>query len=178
MEFQSWPKITRLENRRTPVFTEKIDGTNACIVISKEPPDENTAGSVNDLNVWVQSRSRFIKPGEDNFGFAGWVVAHLDELIKLGEGHHFGEWWGLGIQRGYDQTEKRFSLFNTHRWHRENPPPQCCSVVPRLPVSTAEEAVTFLKQHGSLAAPGYMNIEGAIMFDVDTKTNFKIIVNK
>ena len=35
MEFKPWPKIIRIEQKRTPIFTEKIDGTNACIVIGE-----------------------------------------------------------------------------------------------------------------------------------------------
>ena len=37
---------------------------------------------------------------------------------ELGEGVHRGEWWGNGIQRGYglQNGDKRFSLFNVHRW--------------------------------------------------------------
>ena len=50
MEFKAWPKITRLENKRAPIFTEKIDGTNACIVIG--PNGE----------FYTQSRTRFITP--------------------------------------------------------------------------------------------------------------------
>lgn len=38
------------------------------------------------------------------------------ELLKLGKGYHYGEWWGKGIQRGYGLEEKRFSLFNVSRW--------------------------------------------------------------
>lgn len=183
MEFKPWPKIVRVENRRKPVFTEKIDGTNACIIFSFEAADENTIGSVitevGVLNCWAQSRNKFIKPGEDNFGFAGWVVQNINELSKLGEGYHYGEWWGLGVGRGYDQKQKRFSLFNCRRWGQHNPnTPTCVSVVPILPVSSVEEAREFLIKNGSLAAPGFLRPEGAIMFDLDAETYFKIIIDK
>ena len=183
MEFKHWPKITRVENRKPPVFTEKLDGTNGCIVISFEEADENTVASlvteVGLMSVWAQSRNRFIKPGDDNYGFAAWVLKNIEELTKLGEGHHYGEWWGLGVGRGYNETEKRFSLFNTHRWGPHNPnTPACVSVVPRLRVTTVEEAKQFLINNGSIASPGYMNPEGAVMYDIDSDTNFKIIINK
>lgn len=167
MEFKPWPKITRLENKRATIFTEKIDGTNACIVIG--PNGE----------FGCQSRTRIITPDNDNFGFAKWAYANKDELMQLGEGYHFGEWWGLGIQRGYEQTEKKFSLFNTRRWHPMNPnTPKCVSVVPIIPVNTVEQAKEYLITNGSIAAPGYMNIEGAIMYEPDTDSMFKIIINK
>lgn len=167
MEFKSWPKITRVEKRRKPIFTEKIDGTNACIVIDEEG------------NFACQSRSRFIVPGDDNYGFAGWAHQNKEELMKLGVGYHFGEWWGFGIQRNYGEPGKRFSLFNTTRWGEFNPnTPKCVSVVPILPVSSVEEAIEYLTNNGSVCAPGFDRPEGAVMFDLDTETCFKIIMDK
>lgn len=167
VEFKAWPKITRIENKRKPIFTEKIDGTNACIVIG-----ENGEFA-------CQSRTRFITPEDDNFGFARWAYEHKEELTKLGPGHHFGEWWGSGIQRTYGLPNKKFSLFNTRRWGAHNPnTPVCVDVVPTLPVSSVEEVVQFFKQHGSIAAPGWERPEGAVMYEPDTDTNFKIIIDK
>ena len=167
MEFKAWPKIVRVENRRKPIFTEKIDGTNACVVIG-----ENGEFA-------CQSRSRFITPEDDNYGFARWAYANKEELLKMGEGYHYGEWWGQGIQRGYALTEKRFSLFNQRRWGEHNPnTPLCVSVVPFLPVSSVEEAREFLLQNGSVAAPGFPKPGGAVMYEPDTDTCFKIIMDK
>jgi len=167
MEFKPWPKIKRIENRRVPIFMEKIDGTNACIIITA------------DGEVGAQSRSRIITPDDDNYGFARWVYQNKKNLVEgLGEGHHFGEWWGLGIQRGYGKEEKIFSLFNTRRWGDHNPPPEGCNVVPTLPVSTPEEARKWLAINGSKVSPGWMRPEGAVMYDPDTDTCFKIIIDK
>lgn len=167
MEFKPWPKITRVENRRKPVFTEKLDGTNACIVIG----DDGYFG--------CQSRNKIITPEDDNYGFAGWASRNKEKLLSLGRGYHFGEWWGLGIGRGYDQKGKKFSLFNTMRWsQQENPYPDLIHIVPCLPVDSSEEAREFLKQNGSVVAPGFMRPEGAVMFDPDTNTCFKIIIDK
>ncbi len=100
-------------------------------------------------------------------------------LLSLGEGYHYGEWWGRGIQRGYGLEEKRFSLFNSRRWGAHNPnTPACCHVVPVLPASSVGEVVQFLQQNGSVAAPGWTRPEGAIMYEPDTDTMFKIIIDK
>jgi hypothetical protein len=102
-EFVPWPKIHRLF--RDVIITEKIDGTNAAIGIS------------DDGEVHAQSRKRIITPADDNYGFAKWVHANAAVLAEhLGPGLHFGEWCGLGINRGYGLPEKRFALFNAARW--------------------------------------------------------------
>lgn len=90
------------------VITEKLDGTNACIVIE---PDHGQDYYSTDLrekvshftsasgSYWfaTQSRSRFITPVDDNFGFAKWAYQHAEPLIDvLGPGQHYGEWWGFG----------------------------------------------------------------------------------
>ena len=121
-EFIAFPKIPRGQNE-TVTITEKIDGTNACVIVSDD-------GSV----VGAQSRSRLIYPGDDNFGFAAWVDSNKDELAKLGPGHHYGEWAGEGIQKNpHNIRGRKFFLFNTHRWNPNNPnKPECCDVVPVL----------------------------------------------
>jgi len=121
VEFKSWEKIPR-ENPFTVTISEKIDGTNACIIIAD--------GKI----VGVQSRKRLITPEDDNYGFAGWTDRNKDELISLGDGYHYGEWAGLGIQKNpHALDEKIFFLFNTFRWNDNNPnKPGCCQVVPIL----------------------------------------------
>lgn len=106
-EFTPFPKIPRLF--RDIVITEKIDGTNAAITFTPE----------DGWTLITQSRSRVIISSDDNFGFARWAENNAEALFEvLGFGTHFGEWWGSGIQRGYGlpKGEKRFSLFNVHRW--------------------------------------------------------------
>ena len=182
MEFKPWPKIPRVENRKE-YYTEKIDGTNACIIISFEPADGNTIATnlteVGSISMWAQSRSQFITPKKDNYGFARWAANNATELFKLDEGYHFGEWWGLGIQRGYNQTEKKFSLFNATRWGPHNPnTPDCVSVVPMIRADTVEEAKQILIQNGSFAAPGFMDVEGVVIYEHNTQTYWKAIINK
>ena len=112
LEFREFPKIARLS--REMIITEKIDGTNAQILITE------------DGQILTGSRNRWITPQDDNYGFAKWVEENKQEILKLGVGRHFGEWWGGGIQRGYNlpKGEKRFSLFNVSRWALYGTEPQ------------------------------------------------------
>lgn len=170
--FKAWPKIPRLENE---VFhlTEKIDGTNGCIIIQKN-------GS-NILDIWAQSRTKLIYPEADNFGFSKWVYDNKEQLINdLGEGYHFGEWWGKGINRGYNLEERRFSLFNPTKTS------SICSNVPLLASnvsftmlnSVLEYEKQYLINSGSKASPGYMNPEGICIYAEKAKTYWKEIINK
>lgn len=184
--FKAWPKIPRVENKKE-FYTEKIDGTNACIIICPLPRNENHPKPTHywyeaDASAWAiytQSRNRLITPEDDNFGFARWVAANTEELKKLGEGYHYGEWWGQGVGRTYDMKEKVFSLFNTKRWGSHNPnTPTCCRVVPTIHAATTEEAKQKLIEGGSLAAPGYMNVEGVVVYEYNTDSYWKAIINK
>jgi hypothetical protein len=163
-EFEGFGKIPRLS--RNCVITEKIDGTNSQIYIDE------------DMNISAGSRNRWLTPEQDNFGFARWVQENKEELLKLGIGRHFGEWWGQGIQRGYDLKEKRFSLFNTSRWSDESVRPACCHVVPVLwtglfDTHVVQYALDQLALGGSVAAPGFMNPEGVVVFHVAGNLMFK-----
>lgn len=168
MEFEPFDKIARLS--RNCAITEKIDGTNACIVITEEG------------QFLTGSRTRWITPEDDNFGFARWAHERKDELMGLGLGKHFGEWWGAGIQRRYGLTEKRFSLFNSARW-QETPPPACCHVVPVLysgifTSTAADDALELLRTKGSQAAPGFMQPEGIIIYQSAARMYFKKTLDK
>lgn len=168
-EFQSFPKIPRLSGEC--IITEKIDGTNACVLV------------LSDDRVIAGFRSKWITPEDDNMGFARWVKEHEEELRKgLGYGLHFGEWWGAGIQRRYGLKEKRFSLFNTTRW-TGGTTPAICSVVPELyrgPFDTgmAGYYINQLAEKGSRAAPGFMQPEGIVIFHVAGGFLFKKTIEK
>ena len=84
VEFKEFDKIARLN--REVVVTEKIDGTNGLVWVS----DDSSI-------VKAGSRTRWVTPEADNFGFARWVQENVDELRKLGPGYHYGEWWGAGF---------------------------------------------------------------------------------
>lgn len=174
--FVGFPKMGRLS--RQCVITEKIDGTNAQLYI--------TEGG----RLLTGSRNRWIQPGADNYGFALWASQHREELMTLGPGRHFGEWWGQGIQRRYGLSERRFSLFNATRWcpHGQVPQegqdvvPGCCHVVPILYVGefttdACSEALERLRLYGSAAAPGFMDPEGIVCFHTAAKVGFKKTLN-
>jgi hypothetical protein len=166
--FTEFPKIPRL--RRGCVISEKIDGTNASVLITE------------DGGVFAGSRTRWITPEADNHGFAAWVRDHADQLRGLGVGLHFGEWWGQGIQRRYGLDHKRFSLFNSGRWNSHHPPPDCCHVVPvvrgcAFNDGEIQAALETLRTGGSLAAPGFMRPEGIVVFHPASKHLFKVTLD-
>lgn len=169
--FEAFRKIPRL--RRGCVITEKIDGTNAQIYVPEDPTAPLLFGS----------RNRWITPERDNYGFATWAQAHAEELRALGPGRHFGEWYGAGIQRRYGLDHKRFALFNTARWNASNPNlPACCGVVPVLyhgPFTdgAVNETLEALRVGGSVAAPGFMDPEGIVVFHAASGSTFKVTLD-
>jgi len=192
-EFHAFPKIPRFN--RPFVITEKIDGTNGVICIDVGYVDFD-AQDVNALSVCTDegtftlragSRKRWINPNQDNHGFAQWAWGNAKELVLgLGEGTHYGEWWGSGINRGYGLTkgEKHFSLFNVNRWNEENIPPSCVRVVPVLvhgPTAAdinrwVSNELGWLRAGGSVAAPGFMNPEGVIVYHKAGNHMYKILL--
>lgn len=183
-EFIEFPKTARLS--REVIITEKIDGTNAQICITA------------DGRLFTGSRTRWITPADDNYGFARWVEDNRTELLKLGEGRHFGEWWGSGIQRGYglSKGEKHWSMFNIDRWHVKGCQPRLIETqdksvlkftqelpegVWQVPVlyrglftsEACEAALGELRHNGSKAALGYKNPEGIVVWHTAARVGFK-----
>jgi len=161
VEFKPWPKIPR-DKGNTVTITEKIDGTNACVIVRD--------GEV----VGMQSRNRLIKPGDDNMGFAFWVHENRDALATLGDGYHYGEWAGPGIQKNpHMLEEKAFFLFNTFR--PVETLPEGVKQVPVLyrgPYSKDVLQQCMLDLWESAAAAGYIP-EGVIVYYHDTRTFMK-----
>ncbi len=173
--FEAWPKIPRLNKAMWCVITEKIDGTNAQIRIShtEEGDSEDsdvvaiTGGDIS-LSMRVGSRSRWITPDSDNYGFARHVIENQERYFKLSEGTHFGEWYGLGIQHGHGMKEKRLALFNNLRWDNVSRP-EGIDVVPTLYngeyyPELINDVATKLKNEGSVLVPGWMKPEGFIVY--------------
>lgn len=160
LEFVKFPKIPRLHNSFMRI-TEKIDGTNAQILIPENAGQPIQAGS----------RNRWIYPGPqtDNYGFAAWVAENETMLRRLGPGRHYGEWWGAGIGRKYDMETRVFSLFNVGRYAKDGLPEGVpVSLVPVIYagpvdmnyVTTCRES---LIQYGSVVKPGFMQPEGMVI---------------
>lgn len=187
--FEMFPKIARLS--REVIISEKIDGTNTQILITE------------DGQILTGSRIRWITPSDDNFGFAKWVEEHRTEILKLGVGRHFGEWWGNGIQRGYGlpKGDRRFSLFNVRRWalfgtepQRITMPdpgiekyqdilPECIGLVPILydglfDTAVIDEILDNLELNGSYAVRGFMKPEGIVVFHTAGNIGFKKTLEK
>ncbi len=192
MHYEAFPKIPRVSKSFFCTITEKIDGSNAQIVITDAGWDEFTRQSNEHviarrqedsagvaLNMRIGSRNRWIKPGKetDNYGFAGWCENNAEELFKLGIGRHFGEWYGNGIQCGYGLKEKRFALFNARRWAGPYAAskaghaaaiPNCVEVVPVLyqgvySQDRIDAAMDYLRIGGSQLVQGFMAPEGIIV---------------
>lgn len=188
MDFREFPKMGRWS--RDVIVTEKIDGTNAQIYIAED-----------GATMLVGSRSRWIAPENDNFGFARWARENEQELLKLGPGRHFGEWWGAGIGRRYGLAEKRLSLFNVARWHlagvepkqipssdprivkMQEPLPACVGLVPELwrgPMDALDvpALINSLAATGSRAVRGFARPEGIVIFHVAAGVGFKKTLDK
>ena len=204
MEFRPFGKIPRLN--REVIITEKIDGTNGQILIldfksyeeyylartpySTEGTAEveenwdrekkkNGAILVGDFLMRPASRSRYLNEKQDNYGFWKWCNINKEQLALLGPGHHYGEWWGNGINRGYGLGEKRFSLFNTARWGEgKQLRPSCCGIVPVLASGTSfsdvPRCLQMLRDEGSYAAPGYRKPEGVVVSHTASNSLFKV----
>lgn len=174
-EFHEFKKIPRLS--REIIITEKIDGTNGVIYIN----DEGT-------EIYAGSKSRWLDDHNDNFGFWHWVMDNKEELMKLGKGYHYGEYWGKGIQRNYGLDERRFSLFNCSRWVKDRTQtllekqeycPECCYVVPMLYSGLFDTNVingvlgALQLMSGSHAVPGFMKPEGVVIYHIPSRYYFK-----
>ena len=224
MEFKDFRKIPRLS--REIIISEKLDGSNGQIFIystknklrfpfsdeSNIPsqdfideycvyihPENPHVEEDDKLYLFAGSRNRWLKIGKqsDNHGFASWVKEHGAELVMLGEGRHYGEYYGKSIQRGYGLDHKRFALFNVSKWHDKlsekrlisvdektgeetytEVAPDCCEVVPILyegmfDTEVIDASIEGLKRNGSKAVPGYFDAEGVVIYHCAAGQYFK-----
>jgi hypothetical protein len=200
----AYPKfrpIPRLHRRI--VITEKIHGSNGLIEVTKvddfNDPDGIGVVVIHNGEHYVLragSRNRWLTPDSDNFGFARFVWDNAQSLVSLGEGKHYGEWFGKGINAGYGLDEKRFALFNVAKWYdprdpeineqfhrtfpKAQPVPEPVTVVPVISVIdgkhlnyAVEEALNTLESEGSFIAPGFMDPEGVVVFHDAAGAYFK-----
>lgn len=197
IEFQAWPKTPRLF--RDIVITEKVDGTNSAIIIEKvDDPLANFDGVIAHVKVggaWydigAQSRNRLILPGKttDNHGFAQFVYENAEKLVELlGEGRHYGEWWGKGIQGRYNAQFKGFALFNTEKhdglytWFRDTSIGdvlvEAMPVLHKGPYSERmiREVLTELNTNGSVISP-FDPAEGIVVFHTQSRKVYKVTLD-
>ena len=215
MDFVDFRKIPRFS--REVLVSEKIDGSNGQIFIYSKAnklkfpfsdesnicsedfideycvyvhPENPHVDEEDKIYLFAGSRNRWLKIGKqsDNHGFASWVKEHGAELVMLGEGRYFGEFYGKGIQQTYGLDHKRFALFNVSKWHDARlekrlisvneqtgeetyteVAPNCCEVVPILyegmfDTQVIEYYLDKLAREGSRAVPGYLDAEGMCIF--------------
>lgn len=166
------------------------------VTVTLPSPDGSTEYDEDNTRVYrvhAQSRNRIITPTADNYGFARWVWDNAEHLaVTLGEGVHFGEYWGAGIQRGYwrqsgpysKNNGRTFSLFNTKRWADTltvEGDAVGLAVVPVLfsgvlALDTPLKTLAWLQGRGSVAAPRYPNPEGIIVYHSGANSTFKMYV--
>jgi hypothetical protein len=198
LPFEKFNKIPRLS--RDMVITEKIDGSNGQIYIASfqtlfdalKMPEYNdffkqytiAEEKIDGLTYYIfaGSRNRWLSvdngKNSDNHGFAKWVKENASELFKLGEGRHYGEWYGKGIQRGYELDEKRFALFNVNKWYDPDIRPKCCEIVPAIyeglfDTNEINRILEELKLNGSYAVSEFMNPEGIVIYHKASGKLFK-----
>jgi hypothetical protein len=159
-KFEAFPDIKKLGSAAL-FITQKIHGSNAQVFIFQQED-----GS---LDLRCGSRSRWIAPGNDNYGFAEMVYANKQAFIDtLGPGRHYGEWAGPGINSGEGLKVKTFILFDHWKYPPERSLPPNTVVVPVLfsgafDLSRVQECMDDLKANGSKLVPGYMNPEGCVV---------------
>lgn len=167
-DFKSYPKIEQIGKLHMSI-TQKIHGTNAQIYIYHENQS---------WQVKVGSRTRWLTPEDDNYGFAKWVHENANELIKLGEGRHYGEWCGKGINSGEGLSIKTFILFDWWKYTDKEKFPFHPFVSETLPIRTVpvlytgafsyekiDEVMNTLKTEGSRLTPvgWFMKPEGVVI---------------
>lgn len=197
--FEKFPSLTRFSHGWA--VTEKLDGTNAAVVIMHKDAVGLTDGGsglgmgddeiaipavlrvIDGFVVMAQSRNRMLSLEQDNHGFARFVHDNAQALVAtLGEGRHFGEWVGKGVnKRHYNLDQKVFALFNTHRWAGLNELGGRLRCVPVLadnqylgePGAAFHDILEGLKVGGSHFTPGFMDPEGIVMRHGPSGTLFK-----
>lgn len=166
MDFKSFDKIQQI-GKAFITITQKLHGTNAQVAIT------------DDGQVFAGSRTRWVTPENDNYGFATFVHANKDAFVQyLGPGRHYGEWVGPGINSGEGLTEKKFCLFDVLKNGEGRPLPPQTVFVPLLhkgafSTEAIDLAMSDLKQNGSKLVPGFTRPEGIVVHIVGTELRFK-----
>lgn len=170
-DFKSFPKIEPIVKLHMTI-TQKIHGSNGQILIQRRY-EYNVPGVENPLTIKAGSRHRWLTPDDDNHGFCKWVYANQEALISiLGEGRHYGEWCGKGINAGEGLDRKHFILFDwwKYDWKDDVGIPNTLGLKPvpvlykgKFSYEAIEETMFALKMSGSKLVPGYMKPEGIVI---------------
>lgn len=187
-DFIPFPKIENIVKLKMSV-TQKIHGSNAQIYITRHIDDDFGA----HWEIKAGSRTRWLTCDDDNYGFGKWVHDNQIELINvLGEGRHYGEWCGKGINAGEGLSTKVFVLFDWWKYSDKEKYPYHpfisdtlrLRVVPVLytgdfSYEIIDELMRDLKITGSrLTPPGwYMKPEG-IVIDINGVKYKKVFDNE
>lgn len=161
-EFKKWPKTKRLLDTKIMTITQKMDGTNAQILITE------------DEIIHAGSRNRWLSAKRDNFGFYKWCQENKKALIEtLGTGRHYGEFCGPKIQTGEGLDSYVFFSFNPRLYIKQEHQ-NIISPVPLLYHGTFSDdwiisSLKALSRDGSFAVPGFMKPEGLIVEISGTK---------
>jgi len=177
--FEEFQSIKRM--KKNCVITEKIDGINVQICFSS---NGNVLAGSRKRQIWPEGTKGKPK-GCDNKGFAGWVYDNKEALFDfLGEGRHYGEWCGCGIQRRYGLNIKMFLLFNTARFGpgRQEIPEHLLNIglgsVPVLykgifTTDAVDMAMERLKTNGS-SINSFNKPEGVVVYHSALRSYFKV----
>jgi len=161
--FKKYPKIYKKHNVRMSI-TQKIHGSNAQIIINNIGDDQNPI-----YDVKAGSRSRVLYLGDDNFGFARFVNDNKLELAMFfGEGIHYGEWAGKGINSSEGLDDKYFVSFEWYLFKDNVLPPSHVMKVPVLydgnvDFNKINDCMDDLKTNGSKLVKGFMRPEGVVV---------------
>lgn len=170
--FQKFNKIEQFK-RMNVLVTTKINGTNSAIYVYKD-------AKTGELDLKTASRTRFIIPEDDNYGFARFVQDNKQEFIEsLGEGVHFGEWAGNGINSGEGLDHKELFLFDVYRY-KDKTLPKNVRTVPILyhgeySKGIIESLAEDLKKNGSKIVEGFMRPEGMVIQFSGTNHRYKYV---
>lgn len=174
-DFPKFPSIERFDNLRC-FITEKIDGTNGLIEVSCQ-------------GVKFGSRNKWLSNGDDNFGFYAYFSQYVDDMVawyhRNAPGYNwepvriYGEWFGKGIQRGYDLKERKFMPFSYGLAEDIEGVFAPNIVLPeflyqgKFSREVLNNCMNSLKEEGSQVVPGYMKPEGVVVYFPDYEFSLK-----
>lgn len=184
-DYPEFPSIERFDNVYC-IITEKIDGTNGLIEIG-------TNGITEEGIVMFGSRKKYLYPGKDNYGFLAFFSPYVSELLKICKEikeentdfdfinnppiRIYGEWFGKGINRGYNLSDRQFMPFNSYYADKLRNIPNITQPEPlhqgKFSREILNDCMNFLREEGSQVVPGYKNPEGVVAYFPKYKFSLK-----